>query len=179
MTHACPKCTRPNAQGRVQCLYCGEELPQSEISHGDLCRSPRLIKRAGRKTFLVTLLPAKNDEPYQDDMLNDMAMARLQEKFDTDFYQIKQWLKLRGLKVIKSFPERGKSEELAKELRQWGFRGLSIANEDLNQLGYSFRAKSAELNGEMKFLGENKESILLDPEQNYLLVKGRIQVEKK
>ncbi|MGH9943057.1 MAG: hypothetical protein ACRD9R_11950, partial [Pyrinomonadaceae bacterium] len=35
---ACPACERRNAPTRLNCLYCGEDLPPAEAADGDLRR---------------------------------------------------------------------------------------------------------------------------------------------
>lgn len=175
----CPKCARANGDGKLKCLYCGESLPQETVAHVNPKSVPKRLKKAGPKNYLVTLLPPEKGGMYPEAAVSPMALGRIKEKFSTDDYQFQQWLKSRGPKVLKSLPEKEKAEELAKELRQWNLRALSICTEDLNVIGHPFRSDSAQIDQDTWiFHGAENQQLPVNPKDALLIVRGRIKVEK-
>jgi len=160
-------------------MYCGEALPHETVGHVNPQTIPKRLKKAGPKNYLVTLLPPEKGGMYPESSISSMAIGRIKEKFSTDEYQIQQWLKSRGPKILKSLPEKEKAEDLAKELRQWNLRALNVCTEELNTIGHPFRSDSAQIDHETWiFHGAENQQLPIDPKDALLVVRGRIKVEK-
>lgn len=139
-------------------------------------RTPKLIKKPANAQTLVILLPPQ-EGVYSEAHLGGQNLRTLQDAFNTDSYQLGQWFKSKSLRVLKAVSEEIEATRLANLLNAMGLRSVAISNQALSELGYSFRARKANLQT-LEFESAERTHLKINPQASFILVQGRIKVSK-
>jgi len=172
MAKACPKCSRPNNDRAINCIYCGAVFPYVPPPQKPEVQGEKNASRAETprpESYLVIVSPQPR--------VGQVELDRFKTLLNLDIYTAKLKLKQPSPWVARTYSEMKNAQELSDSLIKLGIDSYVIKQSGLDKISHRLQATGIKRTEEDKIVfqvegGKELELVFSDV---FLIVQGKIK----